>query len=76
MNAKFSSLECNSHLFSVLLCFKYLYEGEGGMSSGSPLSLCLGKPEDGVIRVFLFLNVMSASPCLLVVYVVFRKYCL
>ena len=73
MNAKFSSLlmECNSHLFS--LCFIYLYEGEGGVSSGSLLSLCLGEPEDGVVRVFLFLNVIFASPCFLVVYVVFQK---
>ena len=45
------------------------------MSSGSLLSLCLGEPEDGVVGVFLFLNVMFASPCLLVVYVIFRKYC-
>ena len=65
MNAKFSSLlmECNSHLFGVLLCLKYLCKGEGG-SSGSLLSLCLGEPEDGVVWVFLFLIV---SPCLLVV---------
>ena len=43
MNAKFSSLlmECNSHLFSVLLCFKYLYEGEGGGGGGEcPLAPC------------------------------------
>ena len=43
------------------------------MSSGSLLSLCLGEPEDGVVRVFLFLNVIFASPCFLVVYVVFQK---
>ena len=48
----------------------------GGGSSGSLLSLCLGEPEDGVLRVFLVLNVMFASPCLLVVYIVCRKYCL
>ena len=33
------------------------------MSSGSLLSLCLGEPEDGVVRVLLVLNLMFASPC-------------
>ena len=57
----FSSLfmECNAILFNGFLCFIIC------KSSGSLLlSLWLGEPEDGAVRVSLLLNVMFVNCCI------------